>query len=115
MTGHWTPIAGDFITVDFDPQAGREEAGRRPAIVVSEAMYNRAARLAIVCPITNQVKGYPFEVAIPPGGPITGVVLADHVKSIDLRARRARLVAHAPRAVLDATRQLIATILGLSG
>ena len=114
MTRHWAPVAGDFITIDFDPQAGHEQAGRRPAIVVSEATYNRAAQLAIVCPITSQVKGYPFEVPIPPGGRITGVVLADHVKSLDLRARRVKLIARAPRPVLEATRQLIAAILGLS-
>ena len=114
MSKHWTPSAGDFITVDFDPQARHEQAGRRPALVVSEAAYNSAARLAIVCPITTQVKGYPFEVFIPAGGSITGVVLADHVKSLDLSARRAKLVAQAPRVVLETARQYIAAILGLS-
>ena len=87
MKERWTPAAGDFITVDFDPQAGHEQAGRRPALVVSERAYNEAARLAVVCPITNQAKGYPFEVPIPAGEAVTGVVLADHLKSLDLSAR----------------------------
>lgn len=115
MSKPFTGTAGDFITLDFDPQAGHEQAGRRPAIIVSEAAYNGAAHLAIVCPITTHKKDYPFEVSIPPGSAVTGVVLADHIKSLDLTARRAKLVGKAPRVVLETTRQYIAAILGLSG
>ena len=114
MSKRWTPAAGDFITINFDPQAGHEQAGRRPAIVVSEAAYNGPARLALVCPITNQAKGYPFEVPVPEGEVFTGVVLADHVKSLDLTARQAKLAGHAPRVVLETTRQYLAIILGFS-
>ena len=109
----YTGAAGDFITIDFNPQAGHEQAGRRPALIVSEAAYNGAAHLAIVCPITSQAKGYPFEVPIPAGGAINGVVLADHVKSLDLSARKAKFVGRAARPVLENTRQYIAAILGL--
>ena len=114
MSKRWTPAAGDFIWIDFDPQAGHEQAGHRPAIVISEATYNRAASLAIVRPITTQVKGYPFEVPIPAGEALTGVVLADQVKSLDLKARRAKLAGHASRVVLETTQQYLSVILGFS-
>jgi len=96
----YIPQRGDLVWLTFDPQAGHEQAGRRPAIVLSPEPYNRRAGLAILCPITNQAKGYPFEVALPHGLPIAGVVLADHVKSADWSARRARFAAKAPPKVL---------------
>jgi len=108
----WIPDAGDFISVDFHPQAGHEQAGRRPALVVSERSYNSKAGLAVVCPITNQVKGYPFEVPIPAGSKITGVVLSDQIKSIDWRARQAQQIQAAPPGVLDTVRRYVALILG---
>jgi len=83
------PRRGDFVWLDFTPQAGHEQAGRRPAIILSPESYNRKTGLAIACPITSHAKGYPFEVALPPGLPVTGVILSDHVRSIDWRARRA--------------------------
>lgn len=83
MKGSYVPDAGDFVWLTFDPQAGREQAGRRPALVLSPRAYNETAGLAVVCPITNQVKGYPFEVPVPSGQGPTGVILADHVKSVD--------------------------------
>ncbi len=83
------PNAGDLVWLTFNPQAGREQAGRRPAVVLSPAAYNKRSGLALVWPITSQVKGYPFEVALPHGLPIAGVILADHLKSVDWRARRA--------------------------
>src|SRR5438067_4938950 len=85
----YVPERGDVVWLAFDPQAGHEQAGRRPAIVLSPAVYNGRSGLALCCPITSQVKGYPFEVAIPPGLSIAGVILADQVKSLDWRARRA--------------------------
>lgn len=76
------------------PNAGHEQAGRRPAIVLSPATYNARAGLALMCPVTSQVKGYPFEVALPKAAGIVGVVLADQVRSVDWRARRAELASH---------------------
>ena len=81
------PDRGDVVWLDFTPQAGHEQAGRRPGVVLSPAAYNRKVGLALVCPITTQAKGYPFEVAIPADRVVAGVVLADQVKSIDWRAR----------------------------
>ena len=84
-----TPRRGDLVWLDFTPQAGHEQAGRRPALILSPENYNRKTGLALACPITNQAKGYPFEVPLAAGLTITGVVLSDHVRSIDWRARRA--------------------------
>jgi len=89
----YVPDRGDVVWLAFTPQAGREQAGRRPAVVVTPARYNDRARLAICCPITSQAKGYPFEVALPAGLPVSGVILADQVKSLDWRSRRAMLIA----------------------
>ena len=113
MSYNWVPQSGDLIFIDFDPHAGREQAGTRPALVISQSTYNAKAGLAIVCPITNQMKGYPFEVPIPEGQKIRGVVLADQVKCLDWKVRRARRVQTAPRSVLDTVRQYIALILGM--
>jgi len=77
------PDAGDLIWLTFNPQVGREQAGRRPALVLSPESYNRKSGLAIVCPITSRLKGYPFEVPLPSGLPVTGAVLSDHIKSLD--------------------------------
>jgi mRNA interferase MazF len=83
----YVPEAGDIVWLEFDPQAGHEQAGHRPAVVLSPAAYNGVVGLALCCPMTTQVKGYPFEVAI--AGARPGVVLADQVKSLDWRVRRA--------------------------
>lgn len=112
MTRGWTPEAGDLVWLSFDPQAGREEAGRRPALVLSPSSYNRRSGLALVCPITSHVKGYPFEVGLPQGLPITGVVLADHVKSLDWRKRRAELVGRVPPDILRDVLDRVAPLLG---
>ncbi len=90
----YVPDAGDLVWLTFDPQAGREQAGRRPALILSPASYNQRSGLAIVCPVTNRVKGYPFEVPLPPGSPVSGVILADHLKSLDWRSWRAELIGH---------------------
>ena len=78
--------------ITLNPQAGREQAGRRPAVVLSPKNYNGKTGLAILCPITSQIKGYPFEVLIPPGLPVAGAILSDQVKSLDWRARNAELI-----------------------
>ena len=109
----YVPERGDLVWFTFDPQAGREQAGRRPALVLSPALYNKRASLALVCPITNQAKGYPFEVALPEGLSISGVVLADHVKSADWAARRARFVARAPSEVIAEVTAKLRPLLGL--
>ena len=85
----YTPDRGDLIWINFNPQVGHEQAGRRPALVLSPQTYNSRIGLAIVCPVTNQVKGYPMEVRIPEGLDITGVILADQVKSLAWRGRNA--------------------------
>ena len=85
----YIPQRGDVIWITLNPQAGHEQAGRRPAVVLSPAAYNGRVGLAILCPITSQVKGYPFEVRIPDGLPVRGAILADQVKSLDWKARQA--------------------------
>ena len=92
----YVPERGDVVWITFNPQAGHEQAGRRPAVVLSPSRYNVRVGLALVCPITTRAKGYPFEVAIPPGLDVTGVVLADQVKSLDWRARKAQFTCSLP-------------------
>jgi mRNA interferase MazF len=96
----FVPERGDILKMSFDPQSGHEQAGWRPALVVSPALYNRASSLTLLCPITSRAKGYPFEVALPPGLAVSGVVLADQIRSLDWRARKATLVARAPTSVV---------------
>jgi mRNA interferase MazF len=94
----YVPRRGDIVWLSFTPPAGHEQAGRRPALVLSPTAYNGKVGLAWFCPVTSQVKGYPFEVAIPPGGPVSGVVLSDQVKSLDWRARHAEFADRLPEA-----------------
>ena len=93
------PDRGDLIWITFDPQAG-QQAGRRPVAVLSPAAYNGRVGLALMCPVTSQAKGYPFKVLLPDGLAISGVVLADQVKSLDWRARRASVAGRLPVGVL---------------
>ncbi len=112
MTGAYTPERGDIIWLTFDPQAGHEQSGRRPALVLSPAAYNRRAALALVCPITTRRKGYPFEVPLPAGHAVSGVVLADHLKSIDWAARRAALAGRVGAETLEEVLGKLRTLLG---
>ena len=112
VTRAYVPDAGDLVWLTFDPQAGHEQRGRRPALILSPRLYNAKARLAIACPITSQVRGYPFEVALPPHATITGVVLADHVKNLDWEARRVIFAAKAPEVLAD-VRERLRSLLGL--
>lgn len=89
MPAPYCPRRGDIVWLSFTPQAGHEQAGRRPALALSPESYNHKVGLALFCPITSQVKGYPFEVQIPQGKHVSGVVLADQVKSLDWKARQA--------------------------
>jgi mRNA interferase MazF len=106
----YVPARGDLVWLEFDPQTGHEQAGRRPALVVSHTAYNKKVGLALLCPITSAVKSYPFEVALPSGLPVSGVVLSDQVKSLDWRARRAARIAAVPAPILD---QVVARIVAL--
>lgn len=107
----YVPGTGDIIWLTFNPQAGHEQAGRRPALILSPRGYNGKTSLALLCPITSRVKGYPFEVPLPPGGAVTGVVLADQVKSMDWRARRTRFEAQAPPQVVAEVLEKLAVLL----
>ena len=89
--GEYVPERGDLIWLTFNPQAGHEQAGRRPALVLSPKIYNTKTSLSLVCPVTSQVKGYPFEIALPEEIPIQGVILSDQIKGLDWRARNAEL------------------------
>ncbi len=107
----YVPQRGDVIWITLNPQAGHEQAGRRPALVLSPRAYNGKVGLAILCPLTNQIKGYPFEVLIPPGMSITGAILADQVKSLDWRARKAELICTLPRGTVVEVLQKVGTLL----
>lgn len=96
----YIPDRGDLVWLAFDPQAGHEQAGHRPALVLSPVAYNRATGLALMCPVTTRIKGYPFEVSLPKGLGISGVVLSDQVKCLDWRAREASPAGTAPPAVV---------------
>jgi len=109
----YVPDRGDLVWLDFDPHSGKEQAGRRPALVLSPAPYNRKTGLAIACPITSQVKGYPFEVSVNSPGGISGVVLSDHVKSIDWVARNAKRAGGTGAETLNAVVGRIARLIGV--
>ncbi|HET6522213.1 MAG TPA: endoribonuclease MazF [Geminicoccaceae bacterium] len=111
MTARYVPERGDLIRLTFDPQAGHEQAGRRPALVLSPAAYSERSRLALVCPVTTRRKGYPFEVVLPGGLPIAGVILADRVRNLDWMARCARFEARAPDAVVTEVRARLRPLL----
>jgi mRNA interferase MazF len=109
--GTYVPERGDAVWITLDPQAGHEQAGRRPALVLSPSAYNGRVGLALVCPITNQVKGYPFEVPLPREFAITGVIGSDQVKSLDWRARRATLIGAVPDEVVGEVMRRLKTLL----
>lgn len=90
------PARGDLVWLDFDPQAGREQAGRRPAMVLSDTDFNELTGFAFVCPITNQTKNYAFEVPLPEGLQISGIVLTDQLKSLDVKKRKIKIIDHLP-------------------
>lgn len=104
------PDRGDVVWIDFDPQAGHEQPGRRPAIVISPKYYNRRANLAIICPITNQKKDYPFEVVIPPELKVTGVILSDQARNLDWKARNATPITKLPAVVVEEVLKKLRTL-----
>ena len=111
MPKAYIPDRGDVIWISFNPQAGHEQAGRRPAVVISPAAYNGKVGLAILCPVTNQIKGYPFEVIIPQGLKVTGAVLSDQAKSLDWKARKAELICKLPGSVINEVLKKLNTLL----
>jgi mRNA interferase MazF len=107
----YIPQCGDVVWITLNPQAGHEQAGRRPAVVISPQDYNSEVGLAIFCPITNQIKGYPFEVRIPNRLPIAGAILSDQVKSLDWRARNATLICVLPTETISQVLQKLIMLL----
>jgi mRNA interferase MazF len=103
----YVPRKGDLIVLTFDPQSGHEQRGRRPALVVSNDLFNRHTGLCIACPITSTRRDYPFHVAIPEGQDVTGFVMVEQVKSIDFRSRKARQIGKAPAQVLEEALSLL--------
>ena len=107
----YVPERGDAVWISFDPQAGSEQAGRRPALVLSPSSYNGKVGLALCCPITGRAKGYPFEVAIPTGLNVSGVVLADQIKCMDWRVRKADFICPLPGQTVQIVLAKLATLL----
>lgn len=91
----YIPKQGDIVAITFDPQSGHEQRGRRPALVVSKDLFNRSTGLAIVCPLTNADRRFPFHVPVPENGGLTGFVMVEQVKSVDFRTRQAKRIEHA--------------------
>jgi mRNA interferase MazF len=113
--GSYVPRRGDLVWLSFDPQAGHEQAGHRPAFVLSPESYNRKTGLLLACPITSKVKGYPFEVALPPGLPVGGVILCDQIKSLDWKVRKAEFIVRTPPSVIEDVLSLVLPLLGQEG
>ena len=103
----YVPAKGDLIALTFDPQAGHEQKGRRPALVISNDLFNQRTGLAVVCPITNTQRNFPFHIALPEESSVTGCVMVEQVKAIDHRARRARFLDKIPVHVLNEVLSLL--------
>jgi mRNA interferase MazF len=110
----WTPDAGDLIWVDFSPTAGAEQTGRRPALVLSSAEFNRMSGRAVVLPITSRHRDFPFQVALPTDAPIAGAAMADQVRTIDWKARFAKLAGSVDQTLLGDARSKVAAVIGAS-
>lgn len=111
MVAAYVPERGDVVWLQFNPQAGGEPDGHRPALVVSPRSYNRKVGLALVCPVTSHVKDYPFEVTLPAGLPARGAILTDRVKSLDWRARKASRLCRVPPVIMqEVTARILALV-----
>ena len=108
----YVPDRGDIVMLSFSPQTGHEQAGRRPAVVISPSAYNAKVGLAICCPVTSHVKGYPFEVVIPSGLPINGAILSDQVRSLDWHARKAKFVCKLPSKTMKEVIEKLGVLVG---
>lgn len=111
MSDSYIPDRGDVIWISLDPQAGHEQAGRRPVLVLSPAAYNGKVGLALMCPITNQIKGYPFEVVIPSDLSVSGVILSDQVKCLDWQVRRAEFICTLPSKIIIEVQNKLSTLI----
>jgi mRNA interferase MazF len=114
MVTDYVPESCDAVWLVFDPQAGHEQAGRRPAFVLSPKAYNAKSSLFIACPITSKIKGYPFEVLIPNSYPIQGVILSDQIKSLDWRVRKAEFICTLPLSTMNEVIAKLKPILGIN-
>jgi mRNA interferase MazF len=110
----YVPDRNDVVWISLDPQAGHEQAGRRPALVVSPAAYNRKVGLAIVCPITSKIKGYAFEALVPDGLKVGGAVLSDQAKSVDWKARRVSFLCNVPASLTNEVLKKLNTLLRIN-
>jgi len=110
----YVPDSGDLIWLDFDPQAGREQAGRRPAVILSPRYFNQKSSVAYACPISSKVKGYRFQVLLPNGLPVHGVVLCEHMRSLDWRIRNAVFLGRMPDEVLAQVREVVKLLAGIT-
>ena len=110
---NYIPQCGDAVRISLNPQAGHEQAGRRPAVVLSPRSYNGKTGLAILCPVTSHIKGYPFEVVLPDGLPVSGAVLSDQVKSLDWRVRDVELICTLPDEVVSEIMQKLGALLSV--
>jgi mRNA interferase MazF len=111
MSKKYFPDRGDAVWLNFSPKVGHEQSGKRPAVVVSPKSYNKKVGLGLFCPITSQIKGYPFEVGIPAGTSITGVVLSDQIKNLDWRVRDAQFICKLPVSTMSEVRKKLRTLL----
>ena len=110
----YVPSRGDAVWISFNPQAGHEQAGRRPALIASPASYNRKVGLALLWPITSQRKGYPFEVPLPADLKVAGVVLSDQIRSVDWRVRRATFICRVPPPLVREALERVGVLLDVS-
>jgi mRNA interferase MazF len=113
MSRSYIPERGDIVWLEFNPQAGYEQTGHRPALVLSPKEYNEKVKLALFCPITSHIKGYPFEVMLPEKYKISGAVLSDQIKSLDWQVRKAHRIDSVPRDVLEEVLAKIHALLGI--
>ena len=111
MSKKYFPNRGDAVWLNFSPKAGHEQSGRRPAVVVSPGSYNKKVGLGLICPITSQTKGYPFEVRIPAGMNVSGVVLSDQIKSLDWEVRDAQFICKLPVSTMSEVLKKLITLL----
>lgn len=107
----YIPERGDMVWLQFNPQAGHEQAGRRPALVISPRAYNEKVGLALMCPVSSKIKGYPFEVSLPEGSKVSGAILADQIKCLDWQARGAEFACKAPAEVITETLAKVRTLI----
>lgn len=111
VINNYCPDRGDLVWLDFNPQSGHEQRGRRPAIVLSPINYNLKVGLALFCPITSQIKGYPFEVLLPESLNISGVIISDQIKSLDWQVRNIEFISKAPKYIIDETIKKFSTLI----